>query len=131
MKNNCSALHSVIHECTLHFISPPQKSNLTACCCAFSVCLLLHPPWHRANANPNPPICIYFAQQQKNDLCSPSCTIGFEPNSSTLSSQDITKSQTLKGNQFDHGKQCGGQLDSHWLSPLGGEDPYQWQATTG
>lgn len=63
----------------------------------------------------------------KNDLCFPSSTIGFEPKSLTLSSQDITKSQQLEGNQFDHGKQCGSRLDSHWLSTLGREDPYQWQ----
>ena len=67
----------------------------------------------------------------KNDLCAPSISIGFEPKTLTFSSQDITESQQLGGNQFDHGKQCGGQLDSHWLSPPGREDPYLWQGTTG
>lgn len=36
VKNNHYALHSVIHKCSLHFIS-----RLTACCCALNVCLLL------------------------------------------------------------------------------------------
>lgn len=74
---------------------------------------------------------LLYSAVAKNDLCSPSRSIGFEPKTSTLSSQDITESQQLGGNQFDHGKQCGGQLDSHWLSPLGREDPYLWQGTTG
>lgn len=58
MKNNRSALHSVIYKCTL----PLKRLDLRLLSCAFNVCLLLLPPsWHRANLNP--PICIYFAQQ--------------------------------------------------------------------
>ncbi len=65
------------------------------------------------------------------DLCSPPSKIGFEPKSFTLSSQDITESQQLKEIKSDHGQQCGGQLDGHWLSALGREDPYQWQGIIG
>lgn len=78
-----------------------------------------------------PTIFIYFAQQlHRNDLCSPSSTIGYKPKSLTVRSQDITKSQQLGGNQFDRGLQCGGWLDSHWLPAVGREDPYQWRWTS-
>lgn len=33
MKNNRSVLHSVIHKCALHFISPPQKTKLSVLLC--------------------------------------------------------------------------------------------------
>lgn len=43
VKNNSSALHSVIHKCTVDFISPPQKTKFRVCCCVFNVSLLLYP----------------------------------------------------------------------------------------
>lgn len=108
MKNNHSDLHSVIHKCTLHFIPPLTSHNsrfvavLLMSACYYTLC------WHRANANPDLPIFIYFTQQWlKMTFALLPVQLGqFEPKSSTLSSQDITRSQQQGGKHCDHGKQC-------------------------
>lgn len=83
------------------------------------------PSWHKANSDPDPPIFIYFVQQQLKR------TSALLPVQWDLSQRaphsDQDNPRELGGNRLNQGKHCGSWLDSPSLSPFGREDPYQWQ----
>ena len=81
------------------------KTQLTVCCCAFNVCLLLYSLLTQSKCHPrSTKLYLLCSAVAKSDLCSSASAAGFEPTSSTHSSQDITKSQQPGRNQFNHGK---------------------------
>lgn len=90
LKKQRLGLHSVIHKCTLLFISPPQKTRLAACCCPYISPLLAQKKSETTS------FYLLYSAVAKNDLYSPSSTIGFEPKSLILSFQEI--SLTMESN---------------------------------